>query len=289
MLAAKATDEQIRGLFWGLGKLLASPKLDGIRCTIQSGVALSRTLKPIRNKHIQSVLGHDSLNGLDGELIIGSPTAKDVYTRTVSDVMRTTGEPEFMFYVFDDINSNKIYRERYKDLHANHPSIKILRNKLITSMGELYDYEQECLTVGYEGVILRDVLAKYKHGRSTAKQGELLKVKRFEDGEAAIIGMEELMHNANEATTNELGRTQRSSHKENKVPTGTMGALVCRDLETGIEFNIGTGFTDEMRAEFWFNKEGYMENLLKYKSFKIGVKDKPRHPVFLGMRDPSDM
>ena len=41
MLAGKATDDQIRELFKKFGKLEASPKLDGIRCLIQNGIALS--------------------------------------------------------------------------------------------------------------------------------------------------------------------------------------------------------------------------------------------------------
>ena len=34
--------------------IIASAKLDGIRCLIKDGVALSRTLKPIPNKSIQA-------------------------------------------------------------------------------------------------------------------------------------------------------------------------------------------------------------------------------------------
>lgn len=33
--------------------VLVSPKLDGIRCLIIDGVAMSRSLKPIPNKHVQ--------------------------------------------------------------------------------------------------------------------------------------------------------------------------------------------------------------------------------------------
>ena len=51
-------------------KMEASPKLDGIRCMIQDGIALSRSLKPIRNEHVQYILGREIFNGLDGELII---------------------------------------------------------------------------------------------------------------------------------------------------------------------------------------------------------------------------
>lgn len=57
--------------------LFASVKLDGIRCVIKDGVALSRTLKPIRNQYIQSLLGRPEFNGLDGELIVGDPAASD--------------------------------------------------------------------------------------------------------------------------------------------------------------------------------------------------------------------
>jgi DNA ligase-1 len=69
---------------------------------------------------------------------------------------------------------------------------------------------------------------------------------------------------------------------------GTMGALICR-TNFGIEFSIGTGFTAKQRAEIWKNKSIVIGKLIKYKSFKIGVKDKPRHPVYLGERDTSDI
>ena len=302
MLAGKATDEQIRELFQKFGKLEASPKLDGIRCMIQDGIALSRSLKPIRNKHVQSLLGHKEFNGLDGELIVGVPTDRDVYRNTTSHVMSEHKEFKFTFWVFDNFSLKMPYADRrvilkslLKQLstHKLFPQqkefIQILSYDVVTNMEQLQDYESDCLAIGYEGVILRDPDAMYKHGRSTAKEGGLLKVKRFEDGEAGILAVEEQMHNGNEAKTNELGRTQRSSHKENKVPMGTLGALVCKDVVTGIQFNIGTGFTDEVRQQLWWSRDRLIGQTIKYKSFKIGVKDAPRHPVFLGMRDADDM
>ncbi len=41
--------------------LLVSTKIDGIRVLVRDGVAYSRSLKPIPNKYVQSVLGHASL------------------------------------------------------------------------------------------------------------------------------------------------------------------------------------------------------------------------------------
>jgi len=295
MLAGKATDEQISKLFDQFGEMYASPKLDGIRCMIQNGVALSRSLKPIRNKYIQNILGGMELfNGLDGELIVGDPTAHDVCRTTTSNVMRSTGMPDFIFWIFDLFDSSYTYSSRQYEIYnidptGIQPHIKVLKSVSVFNINEMHRYEQFCLDQGYEGIILRDPNSGYKHGRSTAKEGGLLKVKRFEDGEAGVLAVEEQMHNGNEATTNELGRTQRSSHKENKVPMGTLGALVCKDSVTGIQFNIGTGFTDEVRQQLWWSRDRLIGQTIKYKSFKIGVKDAPRHPVFLGMRDVDDM
>ncbi len=67
--------------------LLASPKLDGIRATVQGGVVLSRNLKPIRNAHTQALFGRKEYEGLDGELIVGPPHAPDCFLRTSSGVM----------------------------------------------------------------------------------------------------------------------------------------------------------------------------------------------------------
>ena len=234
----------------------ASPKLDGIRCSIVGGKALSRKLKPIPNKHVYDTLSKNVLEGLDGELIIGSPTSKTVYTDSVSGVMRHTGTPAFTYYVFDMHDAPSPYARRRSLMltslglgnWAGFPQICLLEQNLIHNEIELLAYETAKVAEGYEGVILRSPEAPYKFGRSTVKEGYLLKVKRFEDSEAEIIGIEEEMHNANAAETNELGRTKRSSAKAGKVGKGTMGALVVRDIHSGVEFNIGTGFTAAQRT-----------------------------------------
>ena len=54
--------------------LYATPKIDGLRCLVIDGVATSRSLKPIPNRFVQSVLGTHLLDGLDGELVVGLDT-----------------------------------------------------------------------------------------------------------------------------------------------------------------------------------------------------------------------
>jgi DNA ligase-1 len=266
--------------------VFASPKLDGIRCVIVDGKALTRSLKAIPNRHIYQTLSTPELDGLDGELIIGAPTSKTVYSDSVSGVMSASGTPAFTYFVFDLHTTIDGFSARLAALQARQQqaNIVVLQQVLIRNETDLLDFEEACIIQGYEGVILRSPTSPYKFGRSTAKEGYMLKVKRFEDGECEIIGVEEEMLNGNEATTNELGRTQRSSHAAGKTGKGTMGALVVRDIKTGVEFSIGSGFTSRQRAARW-----EIGSLHKYKFFPVGMKDKPRHPVYIGARSALDL
>jgi len=270
---------------------LASPKLDGVRCCIVDGKALSRTLKPIQNSYINQRLSRSALDGLDGELIVGHPASKSCYRDTVSGVMSVDGLPDFTFYVFDIHDHDRGFQERYAELGRRIKDefcVRRLPHAIVHDEAELLTYEAQQITEGYEGVILRGMDSPYKFGRSTVKEGFMLKVKRFVDNDAEIIGFEEEMFNGNEATTNELGRTQRSSHAAGKVGKGTLGAFLVRDATTGVEFSVGTGLTAEERALCWRDRHALVGELIKYKSFEVGVKDRPRHPVFLGFRDRSD-
>ena len=267
--------------------VLASPKLDGVRAIVRDGVVLSRALKPIPNKWVQQRFSH--LEHFDGELIVGASNHPDVLRTTTSGVMRVEGEPDVSFHVFDHVeNHARLYTVRY-DLLEEDTEINVFvvpQHELMNTF-ELNAFEHEVLAEGYEGVMLRHPDAPYKFGRSTAREGYLLKVKRFHDDEFEIVGFEEEMFNANEATTSELGRTKRSSHKANKVPKGRIGALVLKYGDT--TFNCGTGFNDAERERIWAERESYLGMLAKIKYFAHGIKDVPKLPSFLGIRDVRDM
>lgn len=272
-----------------LTDMLLSPKLDGIRAIVIDGVVMSRSLKPIKNKHVQKLFGH--LEYYDGELICGDPTSPTCYRDTNSAVMRADGEPDVTFHVFDHIQyPDHEYFARRGHLRQG-ASVKIVEQKLLNSHADLEFWEDIILKRGYEGVMLRKAsgpASLYKFGRATAKSHTLLKVKRFSDAEYTVTGYEERMHNGNVATTNELGHTERSSHKENKTGRGDLGALTCI-TDNGVTFNVGTGFTDADRALLWGERDSLIGKTVKVKSFLVGVKDAPRFPVFLGFRDAMDM
>lgn len=269
--------------------LYASPKLDGVRGVVIDGVLHSRSLKTFPNRFVQERFSRPEYSGLDGELILGSPTAKDVFRVTSGACQRHAGELDMKFYVFDRFDHSGGFGDRFRSIPGGLPNTVYVEQRLIHTEESLLEYEGQCLAEGYEGLILRDPNGPYKFGRSTLKEGIMLKLKRFTDSDAEILEVIEEMENTNEKKTNELGRSKRSSHAIGMIPKGTAGGFRVRDLVSGVVFDIGTGLTDEDSAFFWANRNEAVGKVLKYKSFEVGVKDKPRFPVFLGLREAWDL
>lgn len=274
--------------------LLASPKLDGIRALVLNGVLVSRNLKPIVNDHVQGLFGWNELEGLDGELIMGDPCDPAAFRNTTSAVMSKDGKPAVTFYVFDDYSVDGTFEERLAsattkvDQYGNDSVIKVIEHLDIEDADELGIIEGSWLESGYEGVMLRDPAGKYKQGRSTLREHGLMKLKRFCDAEAEIIGFEEQMHNSNEAKRDKLGRVERSNHKAGMVGKDTLGALRVRGINgdyAGVEFSVGSGFDDSLRRKIWTTQQRNLGKTIKFKYFPVGSKDAPRFPVFLGFRE----
>ena len=271
--------------------VLATPKIDGIRClTVEGGVPKSRSLKDIPNNHIRYMMENWGMEGLDGELWI--PGAK-TFGEVSGPIMRIEGTPDFEYKVFDVWDRNTLsYRKRMEVMKER---LKTPRPDFVTLVlpeecydsGGLMAFWDRCADENYEGAVFRDPNGGYKFGRST--KGMMAKLKVFADDEAEIIGFEELMHNKNPAKKNALGRTERSTAKSGKVPAGKLGKFLVRDLKTDIEFEVGTGFTDKQRKEYWQNRQVYVGYILKYRHQPSGGKTKPRFPSFQGFRSRDDM
>ena len=272
--------------------LLVSPKLDGVRAIVIDGVLMSRSLKPIPNRYVQKLFSRLP-DGTDGELILGSPT-EDPYRGTVSAVMSEDGEPDVYFYVFDNYKFAGGFQDRFYALkqiarNIDYYHTVVVRHNLASCPEELNTQEESFVSQGYEGAMVRSIDGPYKYGRATEKQGYLLKIKRFIDSEAEVLSVYELEHNDNEAVKNALGRTERSSKKEGMVGAGTLGGFNVRDIKSGVEFSIGSGFTADERSDYWNRRKKLAGLVVKYKYFPTGSKDKPRFPIFLGLRDKSDL
>lgn len=275
--------------------IYVSTKFDGIRALVIGGVVYSRSLKPIRNKHVQKMFGKPEYNGFDGELVVGNVYNKDVFQNTTSGVMSECGEPDVIFHVFDLWSIPTFdYEYRQRELQETLLGEDVEYDSVVYTMihkcknkEDLLFYLQHEQNVGGEGLIGRNPKGIYKYGRSTPKEQLSIKFKFFEQDEFEVVGFTERMHNNNEQKRDELGYAERSSAKDGMIPTDTLGSLILKYKET--TFNCGTGFNDEQRKEIWNNKNKYLGKVASIRYMEVGSKDKPRVPSFQGWRDEDDI
>ena len=112
------------------------------------------------------------------------------------------------------------------------PSVTYVANELVdldTELGQTRykEINAKAIAGGYEGIMLKDPLAGYECKRSVA----WLKLKPFIEVSLTVVDTEE-------GTGKNVGK---------------MGALVCEGVDDGkaIRVNVGSGFTDQQRDEFW--------------------------------------
>lgn len=308
MLAAKPKDKGQginaaieNAILFSAFPVMGSPKLDGIRCTVQNGKLYSRTLKLIPNLEMQERWGFDEFNGLDGEITVGNPHAGDVFNKTTSVVMsRDAAMDTAVFRVFDKFCACCVFEKRHVTMRKtlkryNNLDVVPVEHVYLRTVKEVRAYEEKMVALGYEGVMLRNPYGKYKQNRSTLQEGGLVAIKRFVDAEAQILSVFEMQHNGNAAVANELGRTKRSSAKAGMVGLGTLGGFTVQMLTgtgnlTGPEFNIGTGvgLTADFRRHLWEKRKGLKGKIVKFKFQAVGTMTAPRLPIFLGFRDRRD-
>lgn len=297
----------LKKLDWSRG-FLSSPKIDGIRAVKSPVELVSRSLTPIPNRWIQKGLHSQTYNGLDGELIIGTVSEFLNFNSSQSGIMSQAGEPFFTWCVFDDVtHPNNAFWWRHQQAQERVEAIKtghdfhglmdlyFVVHKLVHSVEELLEYEEEQLALGFEGIMFRDPGGRYKSfpsNRSTFKQQGLIKLKRFVDAEAVVTGFVEKQLNNNPQERNKLGYAKRSSALSGQVGGDTLGKLEVTGINgrfKDVEFAIGSGIDHTLQRRIWGDRESYLGKIVKYKFQDAGAKDAPRSPIFLGFRDEGDM
>ena len=266
---------------------LVSPKLDGIRCLTYGGIAVSRNLKPIRNQFVQEMLSTLPV-GLDGELIVGSPTEGNVLNRTTSGIMSADGEPDFKFYIFDNfLHPTDPFSKRYSSLDgSNQGVLRLVPHKLVHNELEFAQMERIYLKQGYEGIMSRSPHGHYKHGRSTNQEQLLHKYKQFTDSEIMVTKLLEGQSNGNESSRDALGELIRSTHKAGMEPNGMVGTIIGQDLKTGQTIEVSPGrMTHEMRRFYWENPHKIVGSVCNYRYFGYGNVSAPRFATFQAFRE----
>jgi DNA ligase-1 len=287
--------------------VFAQPKIDGVRALNLDGNLTGRSLKPHGNRFVTEFFSKDVYRGFDGEMFVGPPYGDDACRMTTSALSSHEGEPEVNWAVFDYITEETIdlpYDERLTAFHdyfekvssllylPMRPTIRVW--PIITQLVESIDHLEMLIETwagqGYEGVIVRAQKGLYKQGRSTIREGGLLRIKKFQDSEAKVLEIIEGNSNQNQATTNALGYTERNSRQEGMIPNGMVGALICRDIKSEQIITLAAGKLTQAERKFYFeNPNRLIGQIVKYKFFPKGIKDKPRFPTFQSIRMKSDI
>lgn len=229
-----------------------SEKLDGVRCFWNGRTMWSRNNKQYFPP--KWFVKDFPKSPLDGELWTGRST----FQKCVSVVRKQTPiDSEWKnvkYMVFDAPELKQPFRDRIKKMKEvfskiKSPYIGLLDHRICKSRSELNEELAVVQNLGGEGLMIRNPNSHYECRRSRT----LLKVKTFDDDEATIIGHEP------------------GSGKY----IGMCGALRCRN-GAGIEFSVGSGLNDAMRA-----KPPKIGVKITYKHQGVSNRGVPRFPTFL--------
>lgn len=295
--------------------LFAQPKVDGVRAMNMTGTLTGRSLKKFKNKFVTKLLSHSILRGLDGEMTVDEDwNHPRLCSLTTSALGTIEGEPRVRWYLFDYVTvetKDLPYEERLVALNrrlfeilGEYPGwqgmLRLMPTYLCKDLAELRRVDDMHIEQDLEGTITRKPDMPHKQGRSTAIELGLNRIKRFVTFEFRITGVIEGNENQNEATINELGHTERSTHQENMVPNGMVGALtgvVVTPMKAGdVEFvvgqtiKVGAGrLTHKERKAYFEDPSLIIGQLGVAKFFPKGVKEKLRFPTFQNLRAAEDM
>jgi DNA ligase-1 len=288
----KAPNEQlsVENLPYGL---IASIKIDGIRCVFKDGQMLSCSLKEFANATLKKTFSHLAEESqqrniiLDGELYSPSLTFNDL-----SGLIRRLDSqiPEDLaFYCFDSIQQGYFqepYRSRLCTLSnvSQLKKLKIVPYRKVDTEEETIKFYEEVLEMGFEGLILRTPDSKYKLGRATLKEKLIFKLKPYVTFDAKVIDVlegTEAKANA-EKTINELGYSRTSKKKDDRILCGKAKAFVV--LYNNLPLKVSLAMTDADKKKVWENKEQYIGKIIEYKGLLVGAKNLPRHAEFIRYR-----
>lgn len=305
---------------------LVQPKIDGLRGVVSDNRIRSRNWHiyntPYMNEFAKNwtafVEGkHCPIIKPDGEFLFGQKMFGGSFRKS-SRLRNSAFAGDLTYFIFDDyartyeyykwLNSVREWFALFGELvevngvgfqtikipvFAHTVTVILIPTFTVVSLKQIYSYEEMFLTHKAEGLMFRTIGSPYKFGpnRPLGKQSYLVKLKRFEDAEAEIIGVEQMMVNTNPQKLSQDGTRQvRGSCAFDEfgeplmIPQEMVGAFILRKTD-GTEFKVGSGLTDHERSKFWKMRSELIGKLVTYKYFPIGDYDKPRNPVFKTIRE----
>jgi len=273
------------------GKKLLEPKLDGVRVITVINIENRTVSQYTRNGKELVNFGHitESLEKhielfdrslvLDGEMVSSSFQALMKQVHRKDDVQAQDARlmlfdilPLSEFQTGKSVmgqrrrtNLLRSMKQQF-DIVGSIDIIDQIEVDLDTYVGELEfkEFNKTAVEQGYEGIMIKDVDAKYECKRSY----HWLKQKPFIEVSLEVTNVEE-------GTGRNLGR---------------LGALVCSgsDLGKQITVNVGSGFSDDQRGDFWSSRDSLSGQIVEVRADAITLNQDGtyslRFPRFLRFR-----
>jgi DNA ligase-1 len=237
-----------------------SEKLDGIRGRWNGSALLTRNGNII-NAPAWFVKNFPNQT-LDGELWL----ARNSFEKTASIVLRKTPNQDWhniRFMLFDLPEHKGTFSQRLTELQllvdsAASPNLRVIPQFKLANQSQLMLKLDELVAQGAEGLMLNHQAAYYQDGRSAS----LLKLKKHQDAEARVL-----------------------AHIPGKGKyKGLMGSILVEqvelgELDNGIQFKIGTGFSDMQRLE-----PPSIGTIITFKYYGLTARGIPRFASFLRIK-----
>lgn len=271
--------------------VLADPKLDGMRniSMIKSkdepfdGFShnydvnyISRNGKPFLNFGMFSdelkVLANGQNIVFDGEATgLSNEAAFKSITQQARRKSNVDAANQLVYHIFDWVSYSdfmsqscalvqKERSDRLVKMFEEHDFkyLKLVRGKICNNIQEVEDYYKECLELGYEGIILKDLTGLYEFKRTRS----WLKVKPTDTADLPIVAVNE--------------GAPRTKYE------GMLGSITVE--REGVQINVGGGFKDRQRKEFWAIKEDLIGKIAEVKYDIVTEDGSFRFPRFVQIR-----
>ncbi len=251
------------------GVRLLEPKLDGVRCLTVIDYEARTVVQYTRNGKVLENFSHITDGLLANIDDIGRSYVLDgeVVSRSFQDLMKQVhrkddvqaGDARLMLFDILPLSEFKKgksvmgQKRRSALLKTFKPIfdkcghidvIKQLEVDLDSYVGELQfkEFNKEAIDAGFEGIMIKVPDAPYECKRSTS----WLKMKPFIEVSLTVTAVEE-----------GTGKNE-----------GRLGALICEGEDDGknIVVNVGSGFTDDQRAEYWNDKESMVGQIVEVRA-----------------------
>jgi len=252
------------------GKKIVEHKLDGVRCLTVIDYESKTVTQYTRNGKVLENFSHitDYLSNfieefgrstvLDGEIMSTNFQAlmKEVHRKhdvktsdAVLNVFDIIPLAEFKQgkSVMGQRRRSAFLRENFSKIFADSGFITIVPQRefdldVFTDEIDFRDYMKEMVEAGYEGVMIKEPNAPYECKRTT----NWLKMKPFIEVSLTVTAYEE-----------GTGRNE-----------GRLGALICEGTDDGkyIKVNVGSGFSDANRRDYWENKDTLIGQVIEVRA-----------------------